>query len=208
MSAVSEGISDQFAFYLLSIANACSAVGRITGGLAADRTGVYFRAVNFAPRSSHYPLAGPLNVMTPATLIAGIMTYIWPFATSVGGNIGVAIVYGFVLFLTPVYCLPGFLNMLTSPLRVYNRASSGVYVSLLTAPIVRMSKTQEVGVRAGMSMTLVALSAIAGPPISGAINGLTGGFKFTGVYAGALFPPNARVSRGAYRCHSVIQGRP
>ena len=87
----------------------------------------------------------------------------------------------------------GFLTVLTSPLRVYNRASSGVYVSLLTAPIVRMSKTQEVGVRAGMSMTLVALSAIAGPPISGAINGLTGGFKFTGVYAGALFPSNVQV---------------
>ena len=62
--------------------------------------------------------------------------------------------------------------------------SSGVYVSLLTAPIVRMSKTQEVGVRAGMSMTLVAVGAIAGPPISGAINVATGGFKFTGVYAG------------------------
>ena len=62
--------------------------------------------------------------------------------------------------------------------------SSGVYVSLLTAPIVRMSKTQEVGVRAGMSMTLVAVGAIAGPPISGAINVAMGGFKFTGVYAG------------------------
>ena len=65
--------------------------------------------------------------------------------------------------------------------------SSGVYVSLLTAPIVRMSKTQEVGVRAGMSMTLVALGAIAGPPVSGAINGATGGFVFTGVFAGGLF---------------------
>ena len=32
---------------------------------------------------------------------------------------------------------------------------------------------------------LVALGAIAGPPISGAINGATGGFVFTGVYAGA-----------------------
>ena len=46
-------------------------------------------------------------------------------------------------------------------------------------------KTEEVGVRGGMSMTLVALGAIAGPPISGAINGATGGFVFTGVYAGA-----------------------
>ena len=77
VSAMSEGISADFSFYLLAIANACSAVGRVVGGLAADRT-------------------GPLNVMTPATVIAGIMTYIWPFATSVGGNIAVAIVYGYV----------------------------------------------------------------------------------------------------------------
>ena len=38
-----------------------------------------------------------MNIMTPATFLAGIMTYVWPFATSVGGNIGVAIVYGYVL---------------------------------------------------------------------------------------------------------------
>ena len=40
---------------------------------------------------------GPLNVMTPATLLAGIMTYIWPFANSAGGNIAVAVVYGYAL---------------------------------------------------------------------------------------------------------------
>ncbi|KAI0707813.1 MFS general substrate transporter [Earliella scabrosa] len=140
VSAVSEGISADFSFYLLAIANACSAVGRVVGGLAADRT-------------------GPLNVMTPATVIAGIMTYIWPFAaTSIGGNIAVAIVYG---------------------------ASSGVYVSLLAQPIVRMGKTHDVGVRVGMSTTVLALGAVAGPPISGAINAATGGFKYTGIYAGS-----------------------
>ena len=42
VSAVSEGISDQLAFYLLSIANACSAIGRIVGGLVADKTGQFF----------------------------------------------------------------------------------------------------------------------------------------------------------------------
>ncbi len=77
VSAVSEGISDDFAFYLLAIANGCSAIGRVVGGYFADR-------------------AGPLNIMTPATILAGVLTYIWPFATSVGGNIGIAIVYGYV----------------------------------------------------------------------------------------------------------------
>ena len=37
--------------------------------------------------------------MVPATLLAGVMTFIWPFATSVGGNIAVAIIYGYVLAL-------------------------------------------------------------------------------------------------------------
>ena len=162
MSAVSEGISDNFSFYLLAIANGCSAVGRVVGGYFADRT-------------------GPLNIMTPATVIAGVMTYVWPFATGIGGNIGVAIVYGYVplsheteaLTLTPfAFCF-------------WSRsASSGVYVSLLAAPVVRMGKTHDVGVRVGMSMTLVALGAVAGPPISGAINDATGGFKFVGIYAG------------------------
>ncbi|PIL24395.1 MFS general substrate transporter [Ganoderma sinense ZZ0214-1] len=139
VNAVSIGINEDLAFYLLSIANACSAVGRIAGGLLADR-------------------AGPLNIMTPATLVAGVMTYVWPFANSVGGNIAVAIVYG---------------------------ASSGVFVSLLSTPIVRMGRMEDVGVRVGMCFTVMALSAVAGPPISGAINDATGGFKFTGIYAGS-----------------------
>ena len=96
MAAVSIGISENFAFYLLSIANACSAVGRVVGGLLSDRTGKlrdgFLRRV-----AELYHMAGPLNIMTPATLIAGIMTFIWPFANSVGGNIAVAVVYGYVL---------------------------------------------------------------------------------------------------------------
>ncbi|KAL7283742.1 hypothetical protein ACG7TL_003179 [Trametes sanguinea] len=138
VSAASEGLDPNFSFYLLAIANACSAIGRLAGGLLSDRV-------------------GPLTVMTPATFAAGILTYAWPFATSVGGNIAIAIVYG---------------------------CASGVYVSLLAAPVVRMGNTHDVGVRVGMSMTVVALGAVAGPPISGAINAATGGYKFTGVYAG------------------------
>ncbi|CDO68627.1 hypothetical protein BN946_scf184996.g58 [Trametes cinnabarina] len=138
VSAASEGIDPNFSFYLLAIANACSAIGRLAGGFLSDRV-------------------GPLSVMTPATFIAGILTYAWPFATSVGGNIAIAIVYG---------------------------CASGVYVSLLAAPVVRMGKTHDVGVRVGMSMTVIALGAVAGPPISGAINAATGGYTLTGVYAG------------------------
>ncbi|KAI0672767.1 MFS general substrate transporter [Trametes maxima] len=138
VSASSKGIDPDFSFYLLAIANACSAIGRLTGGIFADRLGA-------------------LSVMTPATFIAGILTYAWPFAHNVGGFIAIAIVYG---------------------------CASGVYVSLLAAPVVRMGKTQDVGVRVGMSMTVIAIGAVAGPPISGAINAATGTYKYTGIYAG------------------------
>ena len=55
---------------------------------------------------------------------------------------------------------------------------------MIAAPIVRMGRTEDVGVRIGMNFTVIALGAVAGPPISGAINTATGGFKFTGIYAG------------------------
>ena len=46
VSAVEAGVPDDLAFYLLAIANACSAVGRITGGVLSDRAGTYaFSAV-------------------------------------------------------------------------------------------------------------------------------------------------------------------
>ncbi len=94
MAAVSIGISENFAFYLLSIANACSAVGRVLGGLLSDRTGKLHDGSLL--RVAELFRTGPLNIMAPATLIAGIMTFIWPFANSIGGNIAVAVIYGYV----------------------------------------------------------------------------------------------------------------
>ncbi|KAF8967336.1 major facilitator superfamily domain-containing protein [Flammula alnicola] len=51
---------------------------------------------------------------------------------------------------------------------------SGAYVSLLSNPIMEM----------GMFMSILAIGALAGPPISGAINTATGNFKAVGYYAG------------------------
>jgi MFS transporter, MCT family, solute carrier family 16 (monocarboxylic acid transporters), member 10 len=39
VSAVSFGISENFAFYLVAIANAASAVGRLSAGVLADKAG-------------------------------------------------------------------------------------------------------------------------------------------------------------------------
>lgn len=59
-----------------------------------------------------------------------------------------------------------------------------MFVSLLAAPIVEMGETHDVGLRMGMYFTILALGALAGPPISGAINQSTGGYKDVGYYAG------------------------
>ena len=76
---------------------------------------------------------------------------------------------------------------------------------MLAAPIVRMGRTEDVGMRIGMCFTIMAISAVAGPPISGAINAATGGFKFTGIYAGThcgtlvVCPSTLTYDRDAHR---------
>lgn len=45
-------------------------------------------------------------------------------------------------------------------------------------------ETADVGRRIGMMMSFLSIGALAGPPISGAINTATGGFEAVGYYAG------------------------
>ncbi|CCM00597.1 uncharacterized protein FIBRA_02633 [Fibroporia radiculosa] len=123
--------------------------------LPIANTGSFFGRVLAGILSDRY---GPLNTIIPANCIAGIMTYIWPLTSSKGGAIGVAIIYGM---------------------------TSGIYASLIAPPIVGMGDRWNVGTRIGMAFTLVALGALSGPPISGAINTATNGFKFVGIYAGS-----------------------
>jgi MCP family monocarboxylic acid transporter-like MFS transporter 10 len=47
-----------------------------------------------------------------------------------------------------------------------------------------MGEIADVGRRIGMSMTILAFGALAGPPISGAIISASGGFEAAGYYAG------------------------
>ncbi|KAI0628578.1 MFS general substrate transporter [Trametes polyzona] len=138
VSGIVVGIDPDLAFYLLSIANACSWIGRLGGGLAAD-------------------CYGPLNALIGPTFLTGIMTYAWPFATDKGSLIAIAVLYG---------------------------AFSGVFVAIMAAPVVPMGKVTEVGMRVGMTFTIMSLGALAGPPISGAILDNTGSFENVGYYAG------------------------
>lgn len=50
--------------------------------------------------------------------------------------------------------------------------------------MIALGETGDVGRRSGMYMSVLASGALAGPPISGAINGATNGYAAVGVYAG------------------------
>ncbi|KAJ7491908.1 major facilitator superfamily domain-containing protein [Mycena latifolia] len=139
ISAVFVGVSPDFAFYLISIANGCSMFGRAAGGITSDKI-------------------GPLNVLTPMTLVAAGMTFAWPHARSQSSLIAIAALYGVV---------------------------SGTYVSTFPLPLFELGEVSDIGRRTGMALTIAALGALAGPPISGAINTATGGFEAVGYYAGS-----------------------
>ena len=51
-------------------------------------------------------------------------------------------------------------------------------------PVMAFGDIEDVGRRVGMALTILASGALAGPPISGAINKATDGFKTVGYYAG------------------------
>ena len=134
------GISPEFSFYLVSIANAGSGLGRVSSGVFADKF-------------------GPLTIMGPPSLLCAVVTYVWPFATTKGSLVTIAVIYGIC---------------------------SGAYASLILLPVVAMGDMHDAGRRTGTTMTVLALGAIAGPPISGAIAQATGGFKAAGYYAGIV----------------------
>lgn len=56
VSAIKEGISTDMAFYLVSVTNAASIIGRVAAGILGDRH-------------------GPLNMIIPFTFLVAIMTY-------------------------------------------------------------------------------------------------------------------------------------
>ena len=67
---------------------------------------------------------------------------------------------------------------------IFCSVPSGAYVSNFLIPLYEMGEVEDIGRRTGMAMTFAACGALAGPPISGAIYGQTGGYEAVGYYAG------------------------
>ncbi|KAK0231306.1 major facilitator superfamily domain-containing protein [Armillaria fumosa] len=140
VSATTYGVSPDTAFYRVSIVNTASGIGRIIAGIWADR----FDA---------------LNVVGPMTIIAGAVTYAWPFARTLASMIVVAVIYGHFVF-------------------------HGAYTSLFFIPVFELGEIGDVGQRTGMTISIAAPGAVAGPPISGAIHTATRSFEAIEYYAG------------------------
>jgi hypothetical protein len=62
--------------------------------------------------------------------------------------------------------------------------TSSAYVSAFNMPLYDMGVIEDIGRRMGTVMAFAALGALAGPPISGAINTSTGSIKAVSYYAG------------------------
>lgn len=70
------GASEKLGFYFIPILNAASTLGRIIPNLLADRV-------------------GPLNVLIPCTLAAGVLVFSWIAVHDIGGLVAFTVLYGF-----------------------------------------------------------------------------------------------------------------
>lgn len=67
-------------------------------------------------------------------------------------------------------------------------------MGLQAVPLIHMGDMSDVGRRTGTLFSILAISALAGPPISGAIASATGNYKAVGYYAGARAIPRPKYS--------------
>ncbi|KAG2052774.1 MFS general substrate transporter [Suillus hirtellus] len=108
VSATAIGVSTDFSFYILAIANAASAL-RVSYGLISDRIGA-------------------INTMVILTTVTGIATIAWPFAKNESQLIAIAAIYGF--------SLGAYVSLYSAPLVAMGHMEDagrrvGMFVSLL-----------------------------------------------------------------------------
>lgn len=128
--------------YYLPILNAASSFGRILPGLVADKV-------------------GHINTVLPHLAISGILIFIFPLCSNLGGLVTFSILYGF---------------------------TSGCYVSLIPACSSQLGSTSTVGTRNGMMFFLMSFGGLFGLPIAGAILGDVENANWWGaaVYSGVM----------------------
>lgn len=96
INAVSQGLTEEFSFYLVAAANAASGFGRCGAGLVSDRVGTSY-VTDGSIRLNVDCWTGAINVMIPLTALTGILTYVWPFARTQASLVLVTVIYGWVV---------------------------------------------------------------------------------------------------------------
>ncbi|KAJ3999854.1 major facilitator superfamily domain-containing protein [Lentinula boryana] len=102
---------------------------------------------------------GALNFIITTTLFAGALSFAWPFARTEASLIVITVLYGFMY---------------------------GSFVSGLLLPVYELEEIADAGQHTGMIMSIGAIGALCGIPISGEINKATKGFEVVGYYAGSI----------------------
>lgn len=103
---------------------------------------------------------GPFNILATCCSIAGFLLFAMFGATSPGGAIAFAILYGFF---------------------------SGAYVSLLSPVCISLSRSvDEVGVRQGLAFIFIGTAALGGNPTAGALLARFGTFTSPIVFSGTM----------------------
>ncbi|KAG8897922.1 hypothetical protein FRB99_007786 [Tulasnella sp. 403] len=148
-------LSPEFSFYLISIANATSTIGRVGGGVLSDKFGC-------------------LNVLIPSDIIVAAVTIVWPHCMTKVGLINVAVFYG-LAYGSSVGLFGAAVADLGDPTDVGRRTVC--HVSVLE------SYFTCIPLWLGMLYTIASVSALIGPPISGAIYHKSGGFQGVGIFA-------------------------
>ncbi|GAC93191.1 monocarboxylate transporter [Pseudozyma hubeiensis SY62] len=128
--------------YYLPILNAASSFGRVLPGFVADKV-------------------GRINTILPHLAVSGVLIFIFPLCTNLGGLVVFSILYGF---------------------------TSGCYVSLIPACSSQLGSTSTVGTRNGMMFFLMSFGGLFGLPIAGAILGDVGHLDWWGAvgFSGAM----------------------
>ncbi|KAL5531067.1 hypothetical protein ACEPAG_3943 [Sanghuangporus baumii] len=125
---------------------------------------------------------GPVNVMVICTALAAVFTYIWPFVTTKGAFTAVTVLYG---------------------------VTSGAFMCLFAIPVANLGSTHDVGRRTGLQMTIMAIGALTGPPISGAIKQNHSTFHEVGIYAGTMIAASIFLMMASKYSvlHSIFRGK-
>jgi MFS family permease len=135
------GVSDGFSAYTISILNAASIAGRLVANYTADKI-------------------GPLNVVTPFTLVASVVAFCWIALRDEADLIVFCIFYGFF---------------------------TGCFVSLPPTVVMTLSPhLGVVGTRMGIVFATCGLGLLIGTPVAGAILGSTNDFLGVEIFCGSV----------------------